>query len=455
MTGTHDILKGMTLPEKNTSGANPPTTSRGNSLTERLITIYGTRDEPLKTMVPVNPWAKPWPTPQENHARWQNTTDVVLHPRNQATLEEVKKHAASLAEHENPGESIAVVIGGVVITSVMSGAFFATETPMAVRLLAGGFFGFAGLFLLLAGLAELHGWFSTRGDAKEFARISEFLRKEAISYGALPAPVAAVIRAALKNLPEEDTSRQQAQEKAYEFSRLYTKVNSGHVAATDFFENNRELVYDIVALAHAGGGIKPETQKRFEQTVCIESKNVAKGRLKPPAKPAVEPVKEKRVDITEVQAAHDIIIAAWADMITDPLNALTHSALFDVTQPRTADFVRAYAAAEDYREVMPADPAAEQVRKYRSLVKEADRAWVEAHRYAEHLSYSWLPDSEAKAARQAETLLKVAADETATLHERAAAAKKAASLLDRVKSFMLPDDAVKSVEKSTRLAITA
>ena len=150
---------------------------------------------------------------------------------------------------------------------------------------------------------------------------------------------------------------------------------------------------------------------------------------------------------------HTAFADAWADMICDPLNALTHSALFDVTQARTAAWVEAYGElADTFGEP---DTRYEDDPQYRRMVGKAERAWEQARRYAEHMSYRWLPQDQAKRARQAETLLRTASDETATLHERSLAAAKAAELLQNVTAFILPAPASATIEHVIRQQITS
>lgn len=161
---------------------------------------------------------------------------------------------------------------------------------------------------------------------------------------------------------------------------------------------------------------------------------------------------------TETALTHDRVIDQWSEIITDPLQALTHAALFDVTQPRTAAFIEAYGAAADFRALHGTtwpgpEHGPQHLADYLPLVRRAHTTWEEARRYTERTGWSWLPETEATAARRAAGLLAVAADENATFHERAAAAKKAASLLESVTSFLLPAATLAAIDTAARPAI--
>jgi hypothetical protein len=159
-------------------------------------------------------------------------------------------------------------------------------------------------------------------------------------------------------------------------------------------------------------------------------------------------------------AIHDRVVDAWTNIVTDPLAALDHSLLLDVTQPRTAAFIDAYGHAQDLRAVSgsvyptgTAEAVQRAVTDYLSAVRRADTAWEAASRHAAHVNLRWLPETEATNVRRASVFLAVAADETATLPERAAAASKAAALLAEITSFVLPAEAMRELETTRRLAL--
>lgn len=161
-------------------------------------------------------------------------------------------------------------------------------------------------------------------------------------------------------------------------------------------------------------------------------------------------------------AKHDRITDAWADIITDPLAALDHSLLLDVTQPRTAKFIEVYGRAQDLRSLhgtaYPGGTTARTrkvVADYLGTVRQADEAWTDAMHHARHVHLAWLPDTEAKRVRQASALLATAADESQPMHLRADAAAKAAQLLAKVTSFYLPPATATAIEVQARLALPA
>lgn len=162
----------------------------------------------------------------------------------------------------------------------------------------------------------------------------------------------------------------------------------------------------------------------------------------------------------EALAAHDRVSEQWTELVTDPLAALDHSMLLDVTQPRTAAFIEAYGEAQDLRSMhgtaYPTSATADTVvREYLRVVRRAEQAWTDAVRHAKHVHTNWLPQDEAKRVRQASALLRTADDDTTPLHLRAEAAQKAADLLKQVHTFTLPADTAQAIEAKARLALPA
>lgn len=144
---------------------------------------------------------------------------------------------------------------------------------------------------------------------------------------------------------------------------------------------------------------------------------------------------------------------AWTDLMCDPLAALDHSELLDVTLPRTAAFINAYAEAKDAMlgrtaAITPAD-----LTRLLRLVETTHTTWVEAHAHAQHAGYAWLPEAEAKKATTAASLLRLAADETAPMAERANAATKASRLLTQITTVRLPDKARTELDSLARKAL--
>ena len=164
-----------------------------------------------------------------------------------------------------------------------------------------------------------------------------------------------------------------------------------------------------------------------------------------------KPISSTTFDLTSHKQTHQQVTEAWTNMITDPLNALTHPALFDVSNPKTAAWIEAYGQLQDHHQLnqhnYPTNPTA--ATEYARLVRHAKQAWDDAYTYARKTSDDWLPTEEAAAARRAIKLLRTAADETATLAERSLAAKKAAELIDSILTISLPAETVNIVLRAT------
>jgi hypothetical protein len=143
----------------------------------------------------------------------------------------------------------------------------------------------------------------------------------------------------------------------------------------------------------------------------------------------------------------------WTDLLCDPLAALSHAELLDVTLPRTGAFVTAYA---EVREMMTGRTAATVPADLSRLIRavnEVDTAWTEAREHAEHVGYAWLPEAERKIAAKAEKALTLAADTSIAIEERANAAQTAARLLGQIKTVRLPKKARAELEHLSRKAL--
>lgn len=146
---------------------------------------------------------------------------------------------------------------------------------------------------------------------------------------------------------------------------------------------------------------------------------------------------------------------AWTDLVCDPLTALTHAELLDVTLPRTAAFVTAYAEARDAMTGRTAATVPADLSRLLRLVDTVDTAWTEAHAHAEHAGYAWLPEAERKKAATAEKALRLATDTNAPMGERANAAKQAARLLAEITTVRLPEKARAELDHLSRKALPA
>jgi hypothetical protein len=152
------------------------------------------------------------------------------------------------------------------------------------------------------------------------------------------------------------------------------------------------------------------------------------------------------------RARHERVIEAWTAMVTDPLAALSHSSLFDTANTWTAAFIGIYGRASDFIAVHGTEPPADRtlIDSYAALTREVESAWQSALIRAERSDLDWLPPAERADADRARRLLTLASDEAASLAERANAAQKAADLLRKVHSFVLPATTLTAIEAGTR-----
>lgn len=144
---------------------------------------------------------------------------------------------------------------------------------------------------------------------------------------------------------------------------------------------------------------------------------------------------------------------AWTDLMCDPLAALNHAELLDMTLPRTGAFVTSYA---DTRQAMTGRTSATvpaDLSHLLRLVNETEDAWVEARDHAEHAGYAWLPEAERAKAATAEKALTRALDTRLSMGERANAAEQASRLLAEVTTVQMPKQARGELAHIARKAI--
>ena len=160
---------------------------------------------------------------------------------------------------------------------------------------------------------------------------------------------------------------------------------------------------------------------------------------------------------TAALARYDTVMTEWGAIASDPLSALEHSALLDVTQPRTAAFVEALGRAQDRHAVLGSDIPRDRadVVEFEDLARRVADAWADARRHAAHVGYGWMPDKDRALAERADALLRLAADTSASLHERVAAAEQATKALNSIYAIVLPEPALEVVASQRRLALEA
>lgn len=203
---------------------------------------------------------------------------------------------------------------------------------------------------------------------------------------------------------------------------------------------------------------------RVDPTIGRASFTLPRGRATdspaPEAKPSVAAAHRGDLDSFEAslwdraRARHERISEAWTELITEPLNALTHSSLFDVSVPKTAAFIEAYGEVQDMASIFAGQcPKPAVLERYDRAVRQAEALWAAALDYAERRSYSWLPPEEQRHARLADKLLRQAADESLSHLTRMNYAKKAAALLEKIYTIKLPTEMKLELETRTRLAL--
>ncbi|KQP63168.1 hypothetical protein [Nocardioides sp. Leaf285] len=151
---------------------------------------------------------------------------------------------------------------------------------------------------------------------------------------------------------------------------------------------------------------------------------------------------------------HTRVKEAYAQILTDPLNALTHSVLFDVSDERTARFVTAYSLADDLYDVSAhRDRSESEVAQYEGAVHRLGPLWLDALRYAEKVGAEWMSARDQALAEAATKMLRLARDPGATEAERLSGLRRAHANMASIRSFHLPPGAALALENQVRLAL--
>lgn len=153
-------------------------------------------------------------------------------------------------------------------------------------------------------------------------------------------------------------------------------------------------------------------------------------------------------------AEHDEITARWLDYELDVAKLIAYPAMSDGRQPLTAAFLRAKKIADTLRPAsVKAKVSEQQIAEYLDAVGNCAVAFDIAEKEARRLRDSTFSEAERKKLDRAQTLLKVAVDESATQAERNIAYKRVRQELDGL--IVLSDDAVTVLEKQVAREITA
>lgn len=159
----------------------------------------------------------------------------------------------------------------------------------------------------------------------------------------------------------------------------------------------------------------------------------------------------------KAQATHSQIANTYADLRLDPVAAIDHMALWDVTDVYTAKFTETYGRVTDLellnrRDVPEAD---ELVTEYVDAVAAAKIAFDAAVAHAKQRGTEVLPKTERADADRARKLLLTARNDAATDAERALAADRAADLLAGLRAVLLPTEMRFELDAVRRLELAA
>lgn len=212
------------------------------------------------------------------------------------------------------------------------------------------------------------------------------------------------------------------------------------------------------AAAGTGTSAREEEGSAFTDRVPLfRVVDRATGRPRPRTQPVPHRPATLAARWTAALDRYETVITEWGAIAGDPLSALEHSALLDVSQPRTAAFVEALGRAQDRHAVLGSDVPRDRadVAEFEDLARRAADAWAHARRHAAHVGYGWMPDEDRALAERADTLLRLAADTSASPHERVAAAEQATKVLRSLYAVVLPEPALEVIAAQRRLEFDA
>jgi hypothetical protein len=214
----------------------------------------------------------------------------------------------------------------------------------------------------------------------------------------------------------------------------------------------------LFRVENRSSGAGDARREAFDRRVpLLQVVDRATGKPRPRPRPVPRRTGSLAARWTAALARYDTVMTEWGAIASDPLSALEHSALLDVTQPRTAAFVEALGRAQDRRALLGSDIPRDRadVVEFEDLARRVADAWADARRHAAHVGYGWMPDKDRALAERADTLLRLAADTSASLHERVAAAEQATKVLHSIYAIVLPEPALEVIASQRRLALEA
>lgn len=161
-------------------------------------------------------------------------------------------------------------------------------------------------------------------------------------------------------------------------------------------------------------------------------------------------------DFAAAKAVYSQVADAYAEYLADPYAIFTRPLLDDVTEPRTAAFIDAFAGAGALdTDTCPA--AADRVRAFGDASRAALSAWNTADRHARAVGMGVLTDDDKRTVRRIHSALELALDDTAAAGERESAIEAVRRLSNGL--ITVPDrvytTAKTAIETVTRKQLTS
>lgn len=122
-------------------------------------------------------------------------------------------------------------------------------------------------------------------------------------------------------------------------------------------------------------------------------------------------------DFAAAQAIYDDVAAAYAAYIADPYAIFTRPLLDDLSEPRTAAFIDAFADATALRPLTCPD-SSDRVQAFASAAHAARSAWDSADTHARTLGMGVSSEDDTRIVRRIRSALNLALDDSATGQER-------------------------------------
>ncbi|OZD85299.1 hypothetical protein CH260_20350 [Rhodococcus sp. 05-2256-B2] len=166
--------------------------------------------------------------------------------------------------------------------------------------------------------------------------------------------------------------------------------------------------------------------------------------------------KALEADYAAAHAVYSEVADAYAAYLADPYSIFVRPLLDDLTEPRTAAFIDAFAAMNDVRpEHGPDTP--ERVQAFATAAQKARTAWRSADGYARTMGLRVTSVDDQRTVRRIRSALGIALDTSATGQERETALRTVAELAAGIVTIpdRIYDSAKVAIETTTRKQITS